>query len=93
MLIQIRMSPTAVNITTSNVSNAVIGSITVDSVGTALADSGTDTQYIAAQTASYSESNVTTDRTYDANSTSVDELADVLGTLIADLRARGIIPE
>lgn len=39
----------------------------------------------------YSESNVSTDRTYDANATSVDELADVLGTLIADLRARGIV--
>lgn len=37
----------------------------------------------------YAASNVTTDRTYDANSTSTDELADVLGTLIADLRARG----
>ena len=39
----------------------------------------------------YAESNVTTDRTYDANATSLDELADVLGTLLADLRARGII--
>lgn len=39
----------------------------------------------------YSESNVTTDRTYDANLTSLNEIADVLGTLLADLRAKGVI--
>lgn len=39
----------------------------------------------------YAESNVTTDRTYDANATTLDEVADVLGTLIGDLRARGIV--
>lgn len=43
----------------------------------------------AAQT--YAASNVTTDRTYDANATTLDEIADVLGTLIADLRAKGIV--
>jgi hypothetical protein len=37
----------------------------------------------------YSVTNVTTDRTYNADSTSINELADVLGTLIADLRTRG----
>lgn len=39
----------------------------------------------------YSVSNVTTDRSYDANSTTLDEIADVLGTLIADLRAAGVV--
>ncbi len=39
----------------------------------------------------YTETNVTPDRTYDANSTTLDEVADVLGTLIVDLRARGIV--
>jgi hypothetical protein len=39
----------------------------------------------------YSVSNVTTDRTYDADSTTLDELADILGTLLADLQALGII--
>lgn len=39
----------------------------------------------------YSASNVTTDRTYDANATTLDELADVVGTLIADLQARKFI--
>jgi hypothetical protein len=31
--------------------------------------------------------NLTTDRTFDANSVSIDELADVLGTLIEDIEA------
>lgn len=39
----------------------------------------------------YTETNVTPTRTYDADATSVDELADVLGSLIADLRAQGIV--
>ena len=39
----------------------------------------------------YTPSNVTTDRTFDANSTSLDEIADVLGSLIADLQATGLI--
>lgn len=36
-------------------------------------------------------SNLSTDRTCDANSTSVAELADILGTLIEDLKLTGII--
>jgi hypothetical protein len=36
-------------------------------------------------------SNLTTDRTLDANSTTIDEVADVLGTLIEDLKLQGII--
>lgn len=39
----------------------------------------------------YTETNVTTDRAYDANATTLDELADVLGTLIADLRAKNMV--
>lgn len=39
----------------------------------------------------YTVTNVSTDRAYNANSTTVDELADVLGTLIADLRAANIV--
>jgi hypothetical protein len=35
--------------------------------------------------------NLTTDRTCNANATTVDELADILGTLIEDLKAKGII--
>ncbi len=40
---------------------------------------------------SYTVSNITTDRTYDADSTSDAEVADVLGTLIADLKTAGIL--
>lgn len=43
------------------------------------------------QTQTYAASNVVTDRTYDANATTLDELADVLGTLISDLRARNLV--
>jgi hypothetical protein len=39
----------------------------------------------------YAPTNVSTDRAYDANATSIDELADVLGTLIADLQAIDVI--
>jgi hypothetical protein len=41
--------------------------------------------------AAYTATNVSTDRAYDANATTTAELADVLGTLIADLRAQGIV--
>jgi hypothetical protein len=43
------------------------------------------------QPSAYTPTNVTTDRAYDANATTTDELADVLGTLIADLKALGLI--
>lgn len=45
----------------------------------------------AVQAAAYTPSNVTADRAYDANSTTIDELADVLGTLIADLQNYGLV--
>jgi hypothetical protein len=38
----------------------------------------------------YTASNVTTDRSFDADSTTVAELADVVGTLLSDLAAIGI---
>jgi len=41
--------------------------------------------------AAYTVSNVTTDRAYDADATSTAELADILGTLLADLKTRGIV--
>jgi hypothetical protein len=39
----------------------------------------------------FTTSNVTTDRTFDADSTTVEEVADVLGTLITDLKGSGVI--
>jgi hypothetical protein len=44
-----------------------------------------------AQTGYTTFTNLTTDRTCDANATTVDELADILGTLIEDLKIKGII--
>jgi hypothetical protein len=43
------------------------------------------------QPSAYTPSNVTTDRSYDANATTIDELADVLGTLISDIKSLGLI--
>ena len=45
----------------------------------------------AAQASAYTPTNVSTDRSYDANSTTLDEIADVLGTLIADLQSYGLL--
>jgi len=41
--------------------------------------------------ATYTVTNEAVDRTYNANSTTTDELADVLGTLINDLSSLGVI--
>lgn len=43
------------------------------------------------KTGTYTPTNVSADRSYDANSTTIDELADVLGTLITDLQLTGLI--
>jgi len=45
----------------------------------------------AAATGYTTFTNLTTDRTCDANATTVEELADILGTLIVDLKTKGII--
>jgi hypothetical protein len=39
----------------------------------------------------YTITNGTTDRTYDANATTIDELADVIYTIIADLQSLGLL--
>jgi hypothetical protein len=39
----------------------------------------------------YTASNVSADRAFDADTVAVAELADVVGTLIADLRLQGIV--
>lgn len=39
----------------------------------------------------YTPTNVTTDRAFDADTVAVAELADVVGTLIADLQAYGLL--
>jgi hypothetical protein len=44
-----------------------------------------------ARPAAYTPANVTPDRAYDADATTLDEVADVLGTLIADLQGLGLV--
>ncbi len=39
----------------------------------------------------WAPTNVTTDKVFDANATSIDELADVLGTLITALKSQGLL--
>lgn len=39
----------------------------------------------------YTITNATPDRSYNANATTVDELADVVATLVSDLQAKGIL--
>jgi len=45
----------------------------------------------AVRAAAYTPTNVTPDRAYDADATTLDEIADVLGTLIADLQTYGLL--
>ncbi len=52
---------------------------------------GFGTAPTAVQTGYTTFTNLTTDRTCDADATTVAELADILGTLIVDLKAKGII--
>ena len=46
---------------------------------------------LAASSDNYTMANVTADRALDADSTTLAEVADVLGTLINDLKNRGVI--
>ena len=46
---------------------------------------------VASRPSAYTPTNVSADRAYDANATTTDELADVLGTLIADLQTLGLL--
>jgi hypothetical protein len=42
-------------------------------------------------TSTFTITNGGTDRAYDANATSLDEISDVLGTLIADMKVIGLM--
>ena len=56
---------------------------------------GTATNLLAGTMASAEDwsgvSNATEDRTIDMNATTIDELSDVVGTLVSDLRAIGLL--
>lgn len=72
--------------------NVVVGTTTGTKIGTATTQKlGFWNATPVVRPAAYTTTNVTTDRDYDANATTLDEVADVLGTLIADLKSIGLI--
>lgn len=95
----IRMSAASggdVQITTNGASAGIIkflkavtitsGNLTLDT-GNIIVSNGT---IRAGTPPTYTPTNVTTDRSYDANSTTLDEIADVVGTMIGDLQTIGL---
>ena len=84
---------------------ASIGTITANKAGLYVADIAAGNAALHTKTengqviklyqtnagSAYSVTNGTTDRTYDANSTSLDELSDIVATLISDLKLTGLI--
>lgn len=75
---------TFTSVTTPLVRPVGAGTLTVGDVGGGLA-------FTAAGRPTYVITNSSVDRGYDSDSTSLDEVADVLATLIADLRAYGLV--
>ena len=85
-----RFSASALTILDGN--NIIVGSTTGTQIATATTQKlGFWGATPVVQPAAYTPTNVSTDRSYDANATSIHELADVLGTLIADLQSTGFI--
>ena len=58
---------------------------------TVLALNGSKNMVSLTKSSAYTPSNVSTDRSYDADTVLVAELADVVGTLIADLQTANIL--
>lgn len=77
----------------TNLTAAVAGAMEYDGTNLYFSPSTTrQTVYLKPTAPSaYTVINGTTDRAYDADVTTIDELADVLATLIADLQTQGII--
>lgn len=69
----------------------VAAALTQGSAITITNAAGSITVALSGSAQTYTETNVTTDRSYDADLTTLAEVADVLGTLIADLRGRGVV--
>lgn len=80
------------DITIADAKNIILNTTTGTKIGTATTQKlGFFNATPVVQPSAYTASNVTTDRSYDANATTLDEVADVLGTLISDLKALGLI--
>lgn len=72
--------------------NVILGTTTGTKIGTATTQKiGFFNKTPVVQPSAYTPTNVTTDRSYDANATTIDELADVVGTIIADLQSLGLV--
>lgn len=73
--------------------DVVIGDTNTENV--AIGASGNSIGFYGAtpvtQSAAYTPTNVSTDRSYNADSTTLEELADVVGTMISDLQALGLL--
>lgn len=83
---------TAGSLTLADGGNVAVGTGTGTKIGTSTSQKlGFFNAAPVARPAPYTPSNVTTDRSYNADSTTIDEVADVLGTLIADLQSLGLI--
>lgn len=82
-------SPTSVNLYAGWFDGAVRITGDLDHDGSKIGLFGTDP---VVQVAAYTPTNVTPTRSYDADATSVAELADVVGTLIADIQTYGLVP-
>ena len=82
-----RAGSDTINGATSKSLNGQYARIRVKSAGTTAWDV---TDHLTASSA-YTITNATTDRTYDADATTTAELADVLATVIQDLKDRGIL--
>ena len=73
-------------------SNLVLGTVTGTMIGTAANEKlGFFGTTPVIQPSAYTVTNPSTDRAFDVNSTSVNELAAVLGTVITDLQALGLV--
>jgi hypothetical protein len=80
------------SVTIADGASIIVGSTNGLKIGTAITQKlGFFNATPVVQSAAYTVTNVTTDRTYNANSYTMDEIADVLGTLITDLKALGLI--
>lgn len=83
---------TSSTLTIGDGNNIVINTTTGTKIGTGATQKiGFWNATPAVQSTGYAITNKTSDKTLDCNATSIDELADVLGTLIDDLKTYGIL--
>jgi hypothetical protein len=80
------------DINLAEASNIVVGTTTGTKIGTATSQKlGFFNKAPVVQPSAYTPTNVNADRSYNADSTNINEIADVLGTVIADLQSLGLI--